>query len=88
MTDTATLLFLIVAIILVIITLIFSAMAVRDSRKSASECQDGCYKYSLWSAIISGLTAGMLIIAMIMTFVSGRKGGRITGMTPSVFTSL
>ncbi|MDB4769357.1 hypothetical protein OAG24_00180 [bacterium] len=89
MAETSMLLILIVSIIFVFIALVFSAMAVRDAKKSPRECQEGCHKYSLWAAIATGLTSVILIVALVMHAVSGRKGSTTgaLGINPSVFSA-
>jgi NADH:ubiquinone oxidoreductase subunit 5 (subunit L)/multisubunit Na+/H+ antiporter MnhA subunit len=51
-----------VCIFLLFIAMILSAMASMDAKKSAQDCQEGCHRYSMWSALIAGLSVVLLVV--------------------------
>lgn len=62
----------IVTLILLFITMILSSMATVDSQKSGAECQEKCHKYSKYAALVSGLSAGVMIIILIVYLATNK----------------
>lgn len=57
--------FMIITVILLFTSMVLSAMASADAKKTTEECQVGCSKWSMWSAIISGLSFAIILGIMI-----------------------
>lgn len=65
--------FMILAIILLFTAMVLSAMAASDAKKSAADCKEGCSKYSTWSAVVSGISVAVILVALIVYIASSRK---------------
>ena len=64
---------MILAIILLFTAMVLSAMAASDAKKSAADCKEGCSKYATWSAVVSGISVAVILVALIVYIVSSRK---------------
>ena len=73
MAHASLIIFMILAIILLFTSMVLSAMAASDAKKSAADCKDGCSKYSTWSAVVSGISVAVILVVLIIYIVSSRK---------------
>lgn len=65
--------FMAVSVALLFTAMVLSAMASSDANKGCDDCKEGCHKYSMWSALVTGLAVGVIVIIMIMYIYSSRK---------------
>lgn len=90
-------LFMVLTIGLLLTSMVLSAMASYDSKKSAAECQEKCHKWSMWSALVSGISAAVIVAVLIYYIYSSRAylvkgaggllqraGGTLTGKGDSL----
>lgn len=64
---------MVVSVMLLFTAMVLSAMASSDAGKSCDDCKEGCHKYSMWSALVTGLAVGVIVIVMIVYIYSSRK---------------
>jgi hypothetical protein len=76
--------FMMVAVVLLFTAMVLSAMAAQAAGKDPSNCPTGengkpdectqeCHKYSMWSALVTGLAVGAIIVIIIVYIYSSRK---------------
>lgn len=53
--------------------MVLSAMAAGDAKKGTNQCKEGCHKYSMWSAVVAGVSAAIIIIVLVIYIYSYRK---------------
>lgn len=63
----------IVSVILLFISMVLSAMAAMDAKKSAEDCKEGCHKYSMWSALVTGLSVALIVVVMAIYIYTSEK---------------
>jgi len=68
--------FMILSIILLFVSMVLSAMASDDAKKGN---KDKSHKYSMWSAIVSGVAVFSIVISLIVYIYTSRK--EIAGAT-------
>jgi Na+-transporting methylmalonyl-CoA/oxaloacetate decarboxylase gamma subunit len=73
MANTMLMVFMGLAIVLLFAVMVISAMASSAATDSPSECQDKCHRYSMYSALVTGLTVVVLIIALIIYIYASRE---------------
>jgi len=64
---------MIITILLLFTAMVLSAMASSDANKDSNTCKEGCHKYSMWSALVTGLAVGAIVIAMVIYVYSSRR---------------
>jgi len=73
MVNSTLIIFMIVAIVLLFATMIMSAIAADKAKKDPDSCQKDCHKYSMISAIMTGVSVGVMAIILIVYIYSSRK---------------
>lgn len=73
MVSAALVIFIVLAIILLFVNMILSSMAAGNAQKSRDLCVKNCYKYSTWSAVISGICLAILLVVTGGYIYSSRK---------------
>ena len=73
MVNATLIVFMIVTIVLLFTAMVLSAMASADATKSAADCQEGCRKYSTWSALVTGVAVAVIVIVLIFYIYSTRR---------------
>lgn len=73
MVNSTLIIFMIVAIVLLFATMIMSAIAADKAKKDPDSCQKECHKYSMISAIMTGVSVGVMAIILIVYIYSSRK---------------
>lgn len=53
--------------------MVVSAMASSDAKKGCDECKENCDKYSMWSALITGIAVAVIIVVLIVYIYSSRR---------------
>ena len=79
MVSAALIIFMIVAIILLFVSMVTSAMAANEAHKNKSRCVSECHKYSMFSALISGISVAVMIVILtvyIYSSVIGKKSAK------------
>ena len=66
MANVALILFMVFTIILLFVAMVFSAMAATDAKKGADTCKKNCNKYSMWSALVTGLSVALIFVSLII----------------------
>jgi len=64
MVDVAVTIIAVIGIILLFIAMTLSAMAAMDAKKSSEDCKEGCHKYSMWSAVVTGVSVVLMVVAI------------------------
>ena len=64
---------MIITIVLLFTSMVLSAMASSDAKKGAAECKEGCSKYAMWSALVSGISVAVVVIVLIVYVYSTHK---------------
>lgn len=72
MVNVALVIFMIVAVILLFASMVLSAMASNDARKGSQQCKEDCHKYSMWSALVSGIAVAMIVVILIIYIYTSR----------------
>ena len=72
MVNVALIIFMVLTIILLFVSMVLSAMASNEARKGSQKCKEDCHKYSMWSALVSGLSVAMIVIALIIYIYTSR----------------
>ncbi len=70
--NTVLVLFMIITIALLFFGMVLSAVSANEARKGGTSCRDGSYKYSTWTAVISGISAGLMAIILIIYIFTSR----------------
>nr|QBK86363.1 MAG: hypothetical protein LCMAC102_01580 [Marseillevirus LCMAC102] len=65
--------FMIVTIVLLFTSMVLSAMASSDATKGGTECEEGCRKYSMWSALVTGIAVAAIVVILIVYIYTTRK---------------
>jgi len=73
MVDTVLVVFSVVSVILLFVSMILSSMASSDAKKSCSDCKEGCHKYSMWSALVTGVAVAIAIVVIIIYVYTSRE---------------
>ena len=73
MVNTTLIVFMIVTIVLLFTAMILSAMASSDAQKGGTTCKEGCHKYSMWSALVTGIAVAVIVIILIIYIYTSRK---------------
>ncbi len=73
MANIAFILFMVFTIILLFAAMVFSAMAATDANKGAQKCKKNCNKYSMWAALVTGLSVALIFISLIIYIYVSRK---------------
>lgn len=78
--------FMIFTVILLFVAMVFSAMAATAAKKSPAECQKGCSKWSMWSALTTGLSLGVIVLILVLYIISARhkKKATLADILPNV----
>lgn len=71
--NTSLVVFMIITIILLFSAMVLSAMASADAKRSVADCQEGCSKWAMWSALITGLAVAIIVAILIIYIVTSRK---------------
>jgi len=72
MVNVALVIFMIVAVVLLFVSMVFSAMASNEARKGSKKCKEDCHKYSMWSALVSGLAVAVIVIILVIYIYTSR----------------
>lgn len=64
---------MIVTVVLLFIAMVLSAMASTDARKGGQQCKEGCHKYSMGAALVTGLAVAVIVVVLIIYIYSSRK---------------
>ena len=72
MVNVALVIFVIIAVILLFISMVLSAMAASAAQKGSSVCKEDCHKYSMWSALVSGLAVAVIVVVLIIYIYTSR----------------
>ena len=64
---------MIVTIVLLFTAMILSSMASSDAQKGGATCKEGCHKYSMWSALVTGIAVAVIVIILIIYIYTTRK---------------
>ncbi len=73
MANVALILFMVFTIILLFVAMVFSAMAATDANKGAQKCKKNCNKYSMWAALVTGLSVALIFISLIIYIYVSRE---------------
>lgn len=73
MANTSLIIFLVIAFLLLFTNMVLSALAADRAKDSAKKCKEDCHKYSMWSAIVSGVTVFVMIVITVLYIYSSRK---------------
>lgn len=65
--------FMIITIILLFTAMVLSAMASADAKRSVADCQEGCSKWAMWSALVTGLAVAIIGVVLVMYIYISRK---------------
>lgn len=52
--------------------MILSAMASTAAKKGSQQCKEECHKYSMWSALVCGLSLAMIVVVLIIYIYTSR----------------
>ena len=72
MVNVALVIFMIIAIILLFVSMVLSAMAASEASKGSDKCKANCHKYSMWSALVSGIAVAVIVVALIIYIYTSR----------------
>ena len=64
---------ILLSVALLFAAMVLSAMASADAAKKTTDGNNNCHKYSMWSAIITGVSSALILIGFIITIISYRK---------------
>lgn len=73
MVNATLIVFMIVSIVLLFTAMVLSAMASSDAQKGGDTCKKGCHKYSMWSALVTGIAVAVIGIVMVYYIYSSKK---------------
>ena len=76
MANVALILFMVFTIILLFVAMVFSAMAATDAKKGADTCKKNCNKYSMWAALVAGLSVALIFVSLIIYIYVSSKGSK------------
>jgi NADH:ubiquinone oxidoreductase subunit 5 (subunit L)/multisubunit Na+/H+ antiporter MnhA subunit len=65
--------FMALSVALLFTAMVLSSMAASAAGGSADDCKEDCHKYSMWSALVTGLAVGVIVVIMIVYIYSSRK---------------
>ena len=73
MVNVALILFMVLSIILLFVAMVFSAMASTDAHKGSQKCKENCSKYSMWSALVAGISVALIFVSLIIYIYVSRE---------------
>lgn len=73
MASAALIMFMIVTIALLFTAMVLSAMASSDAQKGGTNCKEGCHKYSMWAALVTGISVAAIIVILIVYIYTTRN---------------
>jgi len=73
MVNATLIVFMIVTVVLLFTAMVLSAMASSDAQKGGTTCKEGCHKYSMWSALVTGIAVAVVVVVLIIYIYSSRK---------------
>jgi len=72
MVNVALVIFMVITIILLFVSMVLAAMASNEAQKGTTKCKEGCHKYAMWSALVSGLAVALIVISLIIYIYTTR----------------
>jgi NADH:ubiquinone oxidoreductase subunit 5 (subunit L)/multisubunit Na+/H+ antiporter MnhA subunit len=73
MVNVTLIVFMIITIVLLFTAMVLSAMASNDAQKGGTDCKEGCHKYSMWSALVTGIAVATIVVVLVIYIYSSRK---------------
>lgn len=73
MVNASLIVFMIVTIALLFTAMVLSAMASSDATKGTDSCKKNCHKYSMWSALVTGIAVACIVVILIIYIYTSRK---------------